>query len=157
MTQFFYNLLWLIQQICIVCLPWTIHCTGPWVCSGLKKQNWREARCGPWLRALTVWLRSRPGMSKWTITLSHKCHEGKDHVPGKRLFTVSEDQMFRTRRLRRSQPSDKSGRKPISGRGNSVCDREELGGLGELKAGQWGQSGMMFMGGVGKSQATWGL
>lgn len=27
-------------------------------------------------------------MSKWTVTLSHKCSEGKDRVPGKNLFVV---------------------------------------------------------------------
>lgn len=72
-------------------------------------------------------------------------------------MVVYQDPVSWDRKTEEEPTKRPSGRKTISGRGNSMCESEELGGLWELQAGQWGQGGMMFMAGVGSSQATGGL
>lgn len=51
-------------------------------------------------------------------------------------MVVAEDPVSWDRKTEEEPTKRPSGRKTISGRGNSVCENEELGGLWELQAGQ---------------------
>lgn len=103
--------------------------------------------------------------SNCTITLSHECKEGKDQVPGKRLFVVDEvlpeDQVFWDQKAEEEPAKWRTGRKALLGRGNKqhVWKWSAWRAWG-AQAGQWDQGGMrgvMFTGRVDRSQVTLGL
>lgn len=62
-----------------------------------KKNKLKKSRLWA-LASLSLLLVKMQTTSNCTITLSHECKEGKDQVPGKRLFVVDEvlpeDQVF---------------------------------------------------------------